>query len=109
MDSTHSPHHHHHGANLAQYHYVEKGYGNNARAEVFWTMTVLVVLLLGSAVAVQLGETDAERKARIQANEAYYVRIACKLGERACAVAKEDARRVNCILFPEDCHPKTAN
>lgn len=66
-------------------------------------MTVLIVLLLGSVVATQLGETAAQRKARIEANEAYIVRIACKLGEKACSFAKEDARRITCKLFPEDC------
>jgi hypothetical protein len=95
---------HHHRPNLAQYHYLEKRYGKRRRAEAFWTMTVLVMLLLGCIVVAQLGETDAQRKARIESQETYYVQIACKLGERACARAKEDARRVICKLFPEDCH-----
>lgn len=67
------------------------------------TATLLIVLILGSVVVMQISETDAQRKARIQANEAYIVRIACKLGERACAVAQEDARRVTCKFFPKDC------
>ena len=96
---------HHHGTNLARYWYVEKRYGKRASAEVFWTMAVLIVLVLGSIVVAQLGETDAQRKARVEADEAYYVQIACKLGERACSVAKEDARKVICRLFPEDCYP----
>jgi hypothetical protein len=96
---------HHWGPNLAQYHYVEKKYGKRARAEVFWTMTVLIVLLLGSIAAVQLGETDAQRKARIEAQETYFVQVACKFGERACRAAKEDAQRVICRLFPGDCYP----
>ena len=96
---------HHHGSNLAQYRYLEKRYGKRARAEVFWTMTVLVVLVLGSIAAVQLSETDAQRKARIEAQETYYVQVACKLGERACAAAKEDARKVICELYPADCYP----
>lgn len=66
-------------------------------------MTLLIILILAGAVAVQFGETDAQRKARIQANEAYIVRVACKLGDRACAIAKEDAHRVTCKLLQEDC------
>ncbi len=97
---------HHWGPNLSQYHYVEKRYGKNARAEVFLTATLLIVLILGSVVVMQISETDAQRKARIEANEAFIVRIACKLGERACSVAQEDARRVKCKLFPEDCSSK---
>jgi hypothetical protein len=85
---------------------VEKRYGKNARAEVFLMATLLIVLILGSVVAIQLGETDVQRKARIQANEAYIVRIACKLGERTCSFAKEDARRITCHLFPEECDAK---
>jgi hypothetical protein len=94
---------HHHGTNLARYRYVEKRYGKRARAQAFWTMTVLIVLLLGSIAAVQLGETDAQRKARIEADETCFVQVACEFGERACRAAKEDSRKVICKLFPEDC------
>jgi len=38
------------------------------------------MLLLGSIVVVQLGETDVQRKARVQDEQAFLVRIACKLG-----------------------------
>jgi hypothetical protein len=62
------------------------------------------MLFLGSIVVIQLGETDAQRKARIEEEEAFFVDVACKLGETACARAKADARRVICRLFPEDCH-----
>ncbi len=96
---------HRHGPNLAQYRYVQKKYSKRARAEAFWTMAVLIVLVLSSVVLAQLGETDAQRKARIEADETYYVQVACKFSEKACAVAKEDARRVICRLFPEDCYP----
>jgi len=34
-----------------------------------------------------------------------YVQVACQLGEKACTFAKEDARKVICRPFPEDCHP----
>jgi hypothetical protein len=57
---------HHVGSNLAQYHYVERKYGKHARAQVFFATALLVMLLLGSIVVVQLGETDVQRKARVQ-------------------------------------------
>ncbi len=94
---------HHWGPNLAQYHYVGKKYGKKARAQVFWATTGLLVLIIGSFVVIQTSETDVQRKARVEAQEAFCVRVACKLGERACALAKEDSRRVTCRLFPEDC------
>jgi hypothetical protein len=95
---------HHWGPNLAQYHYVEKKYGKKARRQVFWTTTGLIVLLISSIVVIQASETDVQRKARIQNEQAFLVSIACKLGERVCAAAKEDARKVTCKLFPEDCY-----
>jgi hypothetical protein len=96
---------HHWGPNLAQYHYVEKKYGKKARAQAFWATAGLLVLIIGSFVVIQASETDVQRKARVEAQEAFCVRVACKLGERACAVAKEDSRKVVCRLFPEDCSP----
>ncbi len=102
MDSTRARHHW--GTNLARYHYLEKRYGRKARAKTVWTLVTLIVLFLGSIVAIQLGETDAQRKARINEEEAFFVDVACKLGERACAAAKADSQRVRCRLFPEDCY-----
>jgi hypothetical protein len=96
---------HHRGSNLAQYHYLEQRYGKTAKAQAFWATTGLLVLIIGSLVVIQMSETDVQRKARVEAEEAFCVRVACKLGERACAVAKEDSRRVVCRLFPEDCSP----
>ena len=96
---------HHRGSNLAQYHYLEQRYGKRARAQAFWTMMGLLVLIIGSLVVIRMSETDVQRKAGVEAEEAFYVRVACKLGERACAFAKEDSRRVTCRLFPEDCSP----
>jgi len=84
---------------------VEKKYGKKARAQVFWATTGLLVLIVGSFVVIQTSETDVQRKARVEAQEAFCVRVACKLGERACALAIEDSRRVTCRLFPEDCSP----
>jgi hypothetical protein len=94
---------HHWRRNLAEYRYLEKRYGRKGRRQVFWTMTTLVVLLIGSLVVISMSETDVQRKARIQAEQAYIVRVACKLGQRACAVAQEDARKVACKLYPGDC------
>ena len=104
MDSTRTRHHW--GPNLAQYHYVEKKYGRKARAQVFWATTGLIVLLVGSLVVAQISETDAQRKARFLENEAAFVRIACKFGERACAWAKENSRSVICHEYPEGCSSK---
>lgn len=53
---------HHWAPNLAQYHYVEKRVGKNARAQVFWATTGLIVLLIGSVVAVRMGETAVRGK-----------------------------------------------
>ena len=72
--------------------------------QVFWSTAGLIVLLISSIVVIQLSETDAQRKARIQEEQAWLVRTACKLGERACAAAKEDVRKATCKLFPEDCY-----
>ena len=72
---------HHWGPNLAQYHYVEKKYGKKARAQAFWATTGLLVLIIGSFVVIQMSETDVQRKARVEAQEAFYVRVACKLGD----------------------------
>ncbi len=79
---------HHWVPNLAQYQYVEKRYGKRARAQVFWATTGLIVLLIGCVVVIQTSETDVQRKARIESYEALYVCVACKLGERACDLAR---------------------
>lgn len=84
---------------------MEKKYGKKARAQAFWATAGLLVLIIGSFFVIQTSETDVQRKARVEAQEAFCVRVACKLGERACAVAKEDSRKVVCRLFPEDCSP----
>lgn len=97
---------HHWGPNLAQYHYLEKRYGKKTRAQVFWATTGLLALLIGSIVAVQIGETYDQRKARVQGEQAFIVRIACTLGEKVCYAAKEDTQKVNCKLFLEDCSSK---
>jgi hypothetical protein len=87
---------HHWGPNLAEYHYLEKRYGRKTRAQVFWSTTGVILLFVGSLVVVRIGETDTQRKARIQGEQAFYLRIVCKLGENACAVAQEDMRKVTC-------------
>jgi hypothetical protein len=97
---------HHWGPNLALYHYVEKRYGKKARAQVFWLTTGLIVLFVGSLVALQMSETDAERKARAQKQQEEFLVIACKQGKDACDKAQEEIRRQNCELFGEDCSPK---
>jgi hypothetical protein len=84
---------HHHGPNSAQYHYLEKRYGKKARSQAFWTMTVLIVLLIGAIVAIQVGETVAQRKARVRAQEAFYVRVACKLGSEHVPSLKRTRER----------------
>jgi len=94
---------HHHWRRLAEYDYLEMRYGKKTRRQVFWTVTTLVVLLIGSIVVITTSETDAQRKDRIQAQQAAIVRIACEFGERVCAAAKEDTRKVACRLYPEDC------
>lgn len=65
------------------------------------------MLFVGSLIVVQIGETDAQRKARILEDEKYYVRIVCKLGKRSCELAIEDSRKVTCKLFQDDCYPNT--
>jgi hypothetical protein len=69
---------------------VEQRYGKKARQQVFWSTTLLLVLIVGSVIVIQVSETYAQRKARIESEEALYVRIAFMLGDRACAVAEED-------------------
>ena len=101
---------HHRGSNLAQYHYLEQRYGKKARAQVFWAMMGLLVLIIGCLVVIQMSQTDVQRKARVETEEAFCVRVACKLGGKGlAAVAKEDSRRVVCRLFPEDCSPRQIN
>ena len=41
------------GQILAQYRYLEKKYGKSGRAQPFWTMVVLIVLVLSSIVVAQ--------------------------------------------------------
>ena len=93
------------GSNLTQYRYVQEKYGKNSRAQVFWSTIGLVALFVGGLVALQFSETDAESKDRIRRDEEFYVRVACKLGNRVCAFAQEDSRRVKCNLLGEDCSP----
>ena len=104
MDSTSTRHHR--GSNLAEYHYLQKRYGKNARAQLFWSTTGLIVLFVGGLVALQMSETDAERKARVQKQQEESLVIACKQGKDACDKAQEGIRRQNCEFFGEDCSPK---
>ena len=96
---------HYGGSTLTQYDYVQKKHAKKTRAQVLWFTTGLIVLFVGSLVVVQIGETDVQRKSRILEDEKFYVGIACKLGERACGLAKEDSRKVTCKLFQIDCSP----
>ncbi len=110
MDSTRARHHH--GANLAQYHYLEKRYGKSGRDQPFWTMAVLIVLVLSSVVVIQLSETDAGRNARAQsertvkAEQQYRLKVACYQGEEECDKANEEIRKENCQLYGEGCPQK---
>lgn len=103
---AHRSTHYHRWSNLSQYHYVQKKYARKTREQTFWTLTALLVVLLVCAVALQFSETDAQRKYRIQRDEAAIDKLACQFGPKACAVAKEESRKVICRLFPEECYPE---
>jgi hypothetical protein len=112
MDSTHARHHHH-GSNLAQYDYVAKKYGRRARAEPFWTMAVLIVLLIGSLVVMYTSEPDAAKRASLQsrqlraAAQQHYIDNACfDGGPDDCDKAKEEIKKENCQLYGEGCATK---
>jgi hypothetical protein len=94
---------HYGGSNLAQYRYVKKKYAKKTRAEVFWSTTGLVFLLVGGLVALQFSETDAEKKARIKKQQEEYLVVVCKLGKAACDNAKAAIRTQNCYFHGEDC------
>lgn len=97
---------HFRGSNLTEYHYLQKRYGKKARAQVFWSTAGLIVLFVGGLVALQMSETDAERKARVQKRQEEFLVIACKQGKDACDKAQEEIRQQNCEFFGEDSSPK---
>ena len=108
MEPAHARHYrhpHYHRPNLAQYHYLERRYGKSARIQAFFATTGLIAIFVGLIFLILNSETATERKARIESDEAFYVRTACHFGDRVCAFAKEDSRRVICKLYPEDCYP----
>ncbi len=93
-----------HGGNLNQYYYVQKKYGTNSVAQTFW---MLIILLVGGLVALQLSETDAERKARAEKQEEDNLRIVCMQDKKACNDLREqkERRRQRCEIYGEDCAP----
>jgi hypothetical protein len=88
---------------MDRYSYLIDRYSKKTRYHVFWMTSAMVVLLIGSAIAIEIGETDVQRRDRIHREQTLVVRVACKLGPRVCELAQEDARKVNCRLFREDC------
>lgn len=110
MDSSRCPHRHHHGPNLAQYRYLEKKYGKNAREDVFWKTAGLIVLLVGSLVLILPSDTNPEREASSQSKESrlaaqqHDIDNACLDGvPDDCEKAKEEIRKENCRLYGEGC------
>jgi hypothetical protein len=88
---------------MDQYAYLIERYSKKTRDQVSRRMMAFVVLLVGGLVVANIGETNPQRKARIQREQTYVVRAACELGPRACERAQEDAKKVICQLFPEEC------
>ena len=104
---------HHHGANLAQYRYLKNRYGKNARANVFWTMAVLIVLFVGSLVVIVPSGTDPDRGGSSQSREMtasaqqHYIDDVCRYeGPDDCDKAKEEVRKQNCELYGQGCTTK---
>ncbi len=91
--------------NLSQYRYVQQKYSKKTRTRVFWATTGLLLLFIGSGVAVQWSETDAQRKARAESLRNDYLREGCKLGKRACDAAQREIEmyKQNCKYLGEDC------
>src|SRR5208283_5065866 len=113
MDSSRRPHRHHHGPNLAQYRYLKKKYGKNAREDVFWKTAGLIVLLVGSLVLILPSGTDPEPGASLQRRELrasaqqHEIDNACLDGvPDDCEKAKEEIRKENCELYGEGCDTK---
>ena len=69
-------------------------------------MTGFAVIVIGSIVAFELSETNAERRARVQREEDEYLSAVCKQGKKACDEVQEEMRKQDCEIFPEDCSPK---
>jgi hypothetical protein len=99
----HQGHLHHHRQNLGQYHYLEWRYSRSARIQALFAITGLITIFIGLSFLILNSETPAERKARVESDEALFVRTACRFGDRVCAFAKENSGRVLCKLYPEDC------
>ncbi len=99
----------HHGwSTLSQYQYAQKKDSKRGRAQTFWMTTGLAVLLAGGLVVPELGETDAERKARAKRDQEDYRNAFCKQAKKECAEAQEELemRKQSCRYFGENCGPK---